>query len=233
MYDMSDIEGVSEDEDSEEPNRYDERMVRMRMEPIVTKAVQLTHMKVRVTVKRTVGARRKPQGICTCSSIMCILEIDLFFCDCSVENLKWIKKYREVKVREFSEESSPTTRLPGSALLMFFTQELMEMIVDLYAATTLKEAYDQWTKITVDELKAYFGFLILIGLVPLPSMYDYWSRSQRFHYSSIADRIPRDRFLDIHKFLHFINNTSFSPYGSPNYNKLGKVQPVIDYLNTK
>ena len=104
---------------------------------------------------------------------------------------------------------------------------------NLYAATTMGEAYDQWTKITVDELKAYFGFLILMGLVPLPSMYDYWSRSQTFHYSPIADRIPRDRFLDIHKFLHFVNNTSLSPYGSPNYNKLGKVQPVIDYLNTK
>ena len=110
------------------------------------------------------------------------------------------------------------------------------MIVDqsnLYAATCMGEKYSTWSKITVQEMKAYLGFLILMGLVPLASVYDYWSKNPIYHYSPIANRIPRDRFLEIHKYLHFVDNEHLLPYGSPSYDKLGKIRPIIDHLNTQ
>ena len=47
------------------------------------------------------------------------------------------------------------------------------------------------------ELKAYLGFVVLEGVVKLPSMYDYWQSSEIFHYSPIASRISRYSFCDI------------------------------------
>ena len=46
----------------------------------------------------------------------------------------------------------------------------------------------------------------------------------------MASRISRDRFFELHRYLHFADNSSLSPPGDPGYNKVGKVQPVIDHL---
>ena len=73
--------------------------------------------------------------------------------------------------------------------------------------------------------------MILMGIVHLPSLCDYWKKDSIFHYSPIADKITRDRFLDIHRYLHFNSNSSLADPGTPGYNKLGKVQPIIDKLS--
>ena len=52
-----------------------------------------------------------------------------------------------------------------------------------------------------------------------------------YHYSPIADRITRDRYRDISRYLHFVDNSTLTPRGSPGYDRLGKVRPVIDHLS--
>jgi hypothetical protein len=59
------------------------------------------------------------------------------------------------------------------------------------------------------------GFFILMGLVPLSSIYDYWSTNPIYHYSPIASRISRDRFVEIHRYLHFVDNSALTGYGEP------------------
>ena len=59
------------------------------------------------------------------------------------------------------------------------------------------EKYSYWTPLIVEEMKAYFGFIILMGIVRLPSLYDYWKKDHHYHYAPIASRISRDRFMDI------------------------------------
>ena len=73
--------------------------------------------------------------------------------------------------------------------------------------------------------------MILMGIVHLPSLCDYWKKDSIFHYSPIADKITRDRFLDIHRYLHFNSNSSLADPGTPGNNKLVKVQPIIDKLS--
>ena len=62
------------------------------------------------------------------------------------------------------------------------------------------------------------------------SIYDYWKKDEIFHYYPVASRISRDRFFELHRYLHFADNSSVSSPGDPGYNKVGKVQPVIDHL---
>ena len=83
---------------------------------------------------------------------------------------------------------------------------------------------------TVEELQAYMGFMILMGLVKMPSLCDYWKKDDMYHYAPIASRISRDRFFELSRYLHFADNSTLAPPGSPEYNKLGKVQPVLDKL---
>ena len=75
---------------------------------------------------------------------------------------------------------------------------------NLYAKQVMGDIkYKSWTKITVEEIKAYFGFMLLMGMVPLPSLEDYWKKDPVFHYLPIVDHILRDRFRDISRYLHF------------------------------
>ena len=61
---------------------------------------------------------------------------------------------------------------------LFFTPTLLELLVEQtnkYAAECMGlEKYEKWDKVTVDELCAYMGFMLLMGIVHLPSLYDYW-----------------------------------------------------------
>ena len=95
------------------------------------------------------------------------------------------------------------------------------------------EKFQKWTKISVEEMKAFLGFSILMGICQLPSIKDYWKKNEYLHYSPIADRIPRDRFLDISRYVHFTDNATLQPRGSSGHDRLGKVRPIINHLSVK
>ena len=65
-----------------------------------------------------------------------------------------------------------------------------------------------------------------MGIVYLPSIYDYWKKDAIFHYSPVASQIPRDRFFELHRYLHFAENSTLSLPGEPGYDKLGKIKLV-------
>ena len=78
------------------------------------------------------------------------------------------------------------------------------------------EKYEKWKKVTVDELCAYMGFMLLMGI-----LYDYWKNDEVYHYSPVADKISCNRFHEIHRYLHFADNSTLSPPGSPDYDRAG------------
>ena len=92
--------------------------------------------------------------------------------------------------------------LPASVLgvfQLFFTATIMDCIVDqtsLYACQCMGfELYEELRKVTATELKRFMGFMILMGIVKLPSITDYWSRNAMFHYLPVASRISRTRLF--------------------------------------
>ena len=95
------------------------------------------------------------------------------------------------------------------------------------------EKFATWTNITVEEMKAFLGFSLHMGINQLRAVKDYWKKNEYLHYSQIADRIPRDGFQGISRYIHFIDNSTLQPRGSPGHDCLGKVRPVIVHLSTK
>ena len=107
----------------------------------------------------------------------------------------------------------------------FFDDSLVQTIVDetnRYAEQVLQVTDKVWST-TKEEIHAYMGFMILRGINHLPEIRDYWSVSEYFRY---ADRISRDRFKEITRFLHFVDNDSLPARGE-GYSQLQKVDPVI------
>ena len=146
----------------------------------------------------------------------------------------WSKILHSVPIHPFTSSVGPTftiTESPLDVFSHFFTDELIDEIVkqsNLYASHVMgNEKYNEWDKITVSDLKAYFGFYILMGINHLPSIHDYWRVDPFVRFSPIADRITRNRFKEITRYLHFVDNTQLQKRGEPNYDRLGKIRPIM------
>ena len=85
----------------------------------------------------------------------------------------------------------------------------------------------------VAKLKTLIGFKILMAMNNLPSIDNYWRRDPFLRYSPVADRISRDRFRELSHYLHFTDNDSLVPRGSPGHDRQGKVRLLLDHLASR
>ena len=148
----------------------------------------------------------------------------------------WSSSLSEVNVAPFEEEVGPAAALsPSISVLelfqMFFTSALVATIVEQtneYARLVLGDARP-WREVTTNDIWAFFGFCILMGINRLPALHHYWSTDPLLYYAPVADRITRDRFFSIWRFLHFTNTPPSppSPPSSSPPDRLYKVRPVI------
>ena len=91
-----------------------------------------------------------------------------------------------------SEQAGPRVQLPSDPLglfSLFFNDNLVDLIVETnkYAEQTL-QGTEEWST-DAAEIRAYMGFMILMGINHLPEIRDYWSTNEYLHYAPIADRI--------------------------------------------
>ena len=152
----------------------------------------------------------------------------------SVDELSLSSDLHPVTVQPFTETRVAMPISPLGVFSLFFTSSMLQYLVlqtNQYALECMGgERFAQWSQVTVPELQAYMGFMILMGIVHMPSIYDYWRKDEIYHYSPIASRISRDRFFELHRYLHFADNSVLAPPGDPMYEKLGKIRPVLDRL---
>ncbi|CAI6376091.1 unnamed protein product [Macrosiphum euphorbiae] len=113
---------------------------------------------------------------------------------------------------------------------LFVNSTFLNLVVNesnLYAAQSNTEL-----NLSVPELQAFIGILIIMGFNRLPSMRLYWSDDENFHSKRIADIMPVKRFLKIIRFLHLNDNTKMLPRSSLEFDRLYKIRPMIKHLNT-
>ena len=116
-----------------------------------------------------------------------------------------------VVVEPFVQPVGPKEMLPLTPLGLF-TSTIVSYITEqtnLYASQCMTDdAFQCWEKVTVVEMEAFFGFLVLMGLVHLPSLKHYWRKDSFYHFSPVTSRISRNRFLEIQRYLHFVDNST-------------------------
>ena len=131
----------------------------------------------------------------------------------------------------------PSSRDPLEMFSHFFDEDILSVIVhetNLFAAQSLAAANRDTTwETTIEELKAYLGFMLVMGVNRLPEVRDYWSRDEKLHNSFIASRITRDRFEEISRYLHFTDNMTLPARDEPGYHRLQKVLPIITKMKQR
>lgn len=107
----------------------------------------------------------------------------------------------------------------------------MDVIIDdlVYQKNLYGTQNNKTLKITKNEMMVFFGNIFFMGYHVLPSWKDYWSSSPDLGVKFVSDAMSRNTFQKILQNLHCNDNTSLP---SNNKDKLFKLQPIIDKLNT-
>ena len=69
-----------------------------------------------------------------------------------------------------------------------------------------------------------------MGIINKPNIVSYWSTDPILSTPFFGATMSRTRFLQILRYLHFVNNSQAPEPDSPNFNKLYKIQPLLDLI---
>lgn len=86
-----------------------------------------------------------------------------------------------------------------------------------------KSRLRNWTVVTVDEMKVFFGLVIAMGVLRKADLDNYWSTDEVLHTPFFPAHMSRNRFTQILTFLHCNDNRNQGENSDP----LFKVLPVI------
>ena len=83
----------------------------------------------------------------------------------------------------------------------------------------------------IEELKAFIGMNIAMGMLRLPQIRDYWAHNEILSTLWLPSIMPRDRFFSILRFLHLVDNSLQKKKGEDGFDPLFKIRPMIDHLS--
>ena len=91
----------------------------------------------------------------------------------------------------------------------------------------------KWVPVDRPEMHKFLGLTLLMGLVRKPEMRNYWSTEAIFCTPIFYTIMPREWYLGILRFWHFSDNTGAPDPRDRNRDRMYKLRPIIDHLNTK
>ena len=105
-----------------------------------------------------------------------------------------------------------------------FSDEILSLIVrdiNRFAAQCFAapQRMPTW-ETNLNEIKAYLGFMIVMGINRLPEIRDYWSVDMKLNNSYISSLITRKCFEEISRYIHFVDNTTLPLRDEPGFHQL-------------
>ncbi|XP_066457722.1 piggyBac transposable element-derived protein 4-like [Eleutherodactylus coqui] len=88
-----------------------------------------------------------------------------------------------------------------------------------------------WKPTTLYEFKKFLGLTLNMGIVKKPTIRSYWASSPTHATPVFSAVMPRHRYEEILRFLHFNDNLQALPRTDPNYDRLFKIRPLMTYFN--
>lgn len=120
---------------------------------------------------------------------------------------------------------------PEEFFSLLFPDELIQLIID----NTILYADQNGVPISFsfDDIRAYIGLNIAMGIVGLPEISDYWSREPILRSPWFASVMPRNKFYAISRFLHFVDKQAAPSRNDDNYDKLWKIRPIVKFVQER
>jgi len=121
---------------------------------------------------------------------------------------------------------------------LFLTSDDYDEILtqtNLYAdqQRAAKNDSSPWNPITKEELVAFIGVNIAMGVVQLPASDDYWSVNPILAHPWFRSVFSRFRFRQILRYLHVADNSQAVPRTDSTYDKLWKVRYLLDAFSRR
>ncbi|XP_065915189.1 chimeric ERCC6-PGBD3 protein-like [Dysidea avara] len=132
----------------------------------------------------------------------------------------------------------PNTR-PVDLFYLYFTDDVWDLLVtetNSYAALRFpcRQYARPWKDVTCEEMKAFIGMLIMMGILHLPHLDMYWQVNEEILSTpGISEIMSRDKFLQIYRFLHLADNRQQHPAGHPRHDKLFKVRNLLNLVTAQ
>ena len=125
-------------------------------------------------------------------------------------------QFESTSSEEVTDDSDDDVINPIDCYRHFITDEVIHLMVretNRYAEQhrqtqklTKRSKTLQWRPTTNEEMLRFLGIILEMGLVQMPEIDYYWSKSKLFGSEVIQNTMSRDRFELLLKFLHFSNN---------------------------
>lgn len=125
------------------------------------------------------------------------------------------------------QDTEENTVEPVKLFELFWTDTFFEYIKEQSVLYATQNNANTSFDISIAELKVFFAILMISGYSQRPRKDFYWSMDSDLRNEAIANAMSRNRFRDILKNLHFVNNAELPPN-----DKFAKVRPLIEHLNS-
>ncbi|XP_053372688.1 piggyBac transposable element-derived protein 4-like [Mercenaria mercenaria] len=149
-----------------------------------------------------------------------------------------------LQTADFRGQTGP--RLPdnfdvqtASALDFFYLLFRPAMFADMARHTnnyarwkaTQDQPDDKWVETNENEMKAFIGINVIMGINALPELDMYWSSNPLDGNSAIQNIMTCNRFQKLSQYFQVSDRATEPPRGSQNYDRLYKVKPVIQHVS--
>ena len=151
---------------------------------------------------------------------------------------KWIVP-RETNIEEKKLVPKIETLKTRSSPMQFFREFVDDGILEhitfqtnLYATQqSQRKGSKQIKPFSRNEIEKAIGIILLMGIHKLPNRRMHWANLSKVPV--ISQAMTRNRFEDILQYLHYNDNTVDLNHSDSNFNKLFKLQPLIDHFRSK
>ena len=104
---------------------------------------------------------------------------------------------------------------PLQVFQLFITTILLEGIIKQSNAYAISKG--TVLDLHLEELKAFIGMNIAMGMLRLPQIRDYWAQDEILSIPWFPSIMPRDRLFSILRFLHWVDNSLQKKKGEDGY----------------
>lgn len=122
---------------------------------------------------------------------------------------------------------------PLDIFSLLITDDIINHIVfqtNLYAEQKFTAKGKSYKRTNSDEIRAFLGLNLLMGIKQYPSYRDHWSTAPDLHDPYISRIMTLHRFGWLLSNIHLNDNTVMPARGTINYDKLYKVKPFLETL---
>ena len=119
---------------------------------------------------------------------------------------------------------------------LFLDNDMVDRIVEETNRYACQERSAQnhlspWSEVAREDILAFISMNIAMGIISLPSIRDYWSNEPLMAHPWFGTVMSRNRFQQILRYFHIVDNSIAQDRASPGYDKLWKIRPLIDQIN--